>query len=58
MFSWNLETWPAQKVTQPIKGIVGLATSLVLTGLSYVVILKVLGMGPGTAGSIVWIFVS
>lgn len=58
MFSWNLETWPAQKVAQPVKGIIGLIISLVLTGLSYVVILKILGIDPGTAGSIVWIFVS
>jgi len=58
MFSWNLETWPAQKIAQPVKGIIGLIISLVLTGLSYVVILKVFGIDPGTAGSIVWIFVS
>jgi hypothetical protein len=58
MFSWNLETWPAQKIAQPVKGIIGLIISLVLTGLSYVVILKVFGIDPGIAGSIVWIFVS
>ncbi len=58
MFSWNLETWPAQKISQPIKGIEGLIISLVLTVLSYVIILKVLVIDPGTAGSIVWIFVS
>lgn len=58
MFSWNLETWPTQKITQPIKGIAGLVISLVLTGLSYVVILEVFEIDPGTAGSLVWIFVS
>ena len=58
MFSWNLETWPAQKIAQPVKGIIGLIISLVLTGLSYVVIFKIFGIDPGTAGNIVWIFVS
>jgi hypothetical protein len=58
MFSWNLETWPAQKITQPVKGIIGLIISLALTVLSYIVILKVFGIDPGTAGSVVWIFVS
>ncbi|WP_410509826.1 hypothetical protein RSJ42_06740 [Methanosarcina hadiensis] len=58
MFSWNLETWPVQKVAQPIKGIIGLTISLILTVLSYAIILKILVIDPGTAGSIVWIFVS
>jgi hypothetical protein len=58
MFSWNLETWPAQKVTQPKKGIIGLIIAFALTGLSYVVIVQVLGINAGIAGSIVWVFVS
>jgi len=58
MFSWNLETWPAQKIAQPKKGIIGLIIALSLSGLSYVVIVQVLGINAGIAGSIVWVFVS
>jgi hypothetical protein len=58
MFSWNLETWPAQTIAQPRKGIIGLIISLALTGVSYFAIVQVLGINPGVAGSIVWVFVS
>ncbi|MCE5296345.1 MAG: hypothetical protein LLG16_04480 [Euryarchaeota archaeon] len=56
--SWTLETWPLQKVKQPLKAIGGLVISVVLTFITYYVISDVLEMNLGDAGMYVWVFVS
>ncbi len=56
--SWQLETWPLQKVKQPGKAIGGLVITLPLTFASFFIIKDVLGMNLGDAGMYVWVFVS
>ncbi len=56
--SWELETWPLQKVKQPLKGIGGLIITLPLTFIAYYLIVDVFKMNAGDAGMYVWVFTS
>jgi len=56
--SWTLETWPFKNMAQPGKAVAGLITTVVLTFVTYFVVLDVLNVGLAVAGSYVWIFVS
>lgn len=56
--SWQLETWPVKQVAQPVKAIIGLIISVILTCTSYFIIVSVLRFDPGIAGGYVWVFVA
>jgi MFS family permease len=56
--SWQLETWPLKTVRQPAKALGGMIISVLLTFISYYVIVDVLGFATGAAGMYVWVFVS
>lgn len=56
--SWVMETWPLQKVRQPLKGLGGLLLTVPLTFVTYFLIVDVLGITEAAAGMYVWVFVS
>jgi hypothetical protein len=56
--SWQLETWPFKNTPQPRKGLSGLIITVLLTFLSYYIIVFLLRMNLLTARAYSWIFVS
>lgn len=56
--SWQFETWPFKNTPQPKKGLFGLIITVLLTCLSYYIIVFFLRMDFLTAGAYSWVFVS
>jgi len=57
-FSWQFETWPLKKVRQPLKGLLILIITILLTFLSHSILISVFDLDAATAGAYIWIFVS
>ena len=56
--SWQFETWPFKNTPQPRKGLFGLVIAVLLTFLSYYILVFIFRMDIPTAGAYTWVFVS
>ena len=56
--SWQLETWPVRNMSQPAKGMAGLAVTVILTFVTYWLLVSVLGLEESVAGAYAWVFVA